>query len=534
MPSRRRSNQGRSPDSPKEGRRPLTAERLDLLLNRLFTQKLRQEEAEAILEELAPAAAELVPSLVNLLNSPDARTRETASQVLIHLRHPAVAVSVRRLLERPGASDAARLAAYATLEVMGEAPDAQALLGSLQNPESLFERSLDDLLASLTQDQHASEFWQSMNDVEPETRLEMLTSIGQRRDLRSRKLLSACLWDEHAEVALAAVEALQRLGDARVADSLLWLAEISRRPAVAEGARGAAVQIRVRSSARGEEPPLSTEIPECWASFIDGSGGQLLMAVREGTATRGGEGQRLASVFVSDQRGIVDASGSDSVTAVEIQEMRQWGSRGRANQAGVNRDGEQTDNGSEIGWVQVGPGYCQAAIEAARQLNRRDHRRLPGEWEFWRDTFEVVTMDESLALEPYSLSEERSRQRLADTAALIQLEGFQSWLLQLSDLAPFLPAALRGMARRPGEREPVLGVAVSSCLTSVMKTRQRRVWRSRLLRQAALWQRRGDSPVVELCLAAAWGLDERRGVASAEHPLLRAMTRASLEVALGR
>jgi len=36
-----------------------------------------------------------------------------------------------------------------------------------------------------------------------------------------------------------------------------------------------------------------------------------------------------------------------------------------------------------------------------------------------------------------------------------------------------------------------------------------------------------------LCLAAAWGLDERRGVPSEEHPLLRAMARASLETAMG-
>jgi hypothetical protein len=66
-----------------------------------------------------------------------------------------------------------------------------------------------------------------------------------------------------------------------------------------------------------------------------------------------------------------------------------------------------------------------------------------------------------------------------------------------------------------------------------MKGRERRIWRSRLLRQAALWQRRGDWVVTELCLAAAWGLDDRRGVPSEEHPLLRAMGRASLEVAMG-
>src|SRR3954453_4533588 len=145
----RRTDRERRTGRGDRGERRLTSQRLDRLLNRLFTQPLGQEEAEAILSELAPVAGQLVLPLVNLLNSPDPHTREMASHALIQLRPPTAVGSVRALLDRPTTSDTARLAAFAILEGLGEAPDPERLLGSLHDPETLFERSMDDLLASL-------------------------------------------------------------------------------------------------------------------------------------------------------------------------------------------------------------------------------------------------------------------------------------------------------------------------------------------------------------------------------------------------
>src|SRR5260370_5457050 len=169
MPGRRRS-----PGNGGAPRAALTPKRLDALLSRLFTEELREDEAAAILAELAPAAGELVTPLVNLLSSPDSHTRELASQILVDLDHPSAAGSVRALLERVGVSDATRLAAYTTLEAMGQAPDAEALLSCLADPASLFERSLDDLVVNLGDDQHGAAFWESMEQFEPEMRLELL------------------------------------------------------------------------------------------------------------------------------------------------------------------------------------------------------------------------------------------------------------------------------------------------------------------------------------------------------------------------
>lgn len=424
---------------------------------------------------------------------------------------------------------------------------------------SLSPARLEKLLGSLARDEYACAFWESLTGGDWRDRLALVRQVGGREDPRARKLLAAALWDEAGEVALAAIESLRRQPDAQVAESLAWLAEITRRRPVAEAARSAAAEMAAQRGrwavkrCEGESRAVS-----CWGSFIDGDGGQLLMAVRSQAA--GTELVRVASVMLSDQRGIVDASGMEDATPAEAAELRnnaagcsvefpdsagpgskrEESGSGEACRLAVTGATESAAAGA-VGWVPVDPGYCAAALEAGRQVHRRDHRRLPGAWEFWRETFAVprgtAGGDEAaagVALEDRSLPEARVRRRLPQTASLIQFEGFGSWLIQLPDLAPFLPAMLRSLALDPPAREEELSRAISVCLTTVIGTRQRRLWRDRLLRQAALWDRRGDRVVSELCLAAAGGLDHRRGVPSEGHPLLRAMARASLEIILGR
>jgi hypothetical protein len=199
----------------------------------------------------------------------------------------------------------------------------------------------------------------------------------------------------------------------------------------------------------------------------------------------------------------------------------------------VIQDGPPGEEAPEIGWVRVDGAYCAAALAAARLIHRRDRRRLPGAWEFWRDDFNGPAGAAVVALDDRSLPAGQLQRRLAQTATLIHFEGFQSWLILGEELAPFLREARTALQQRLPAREEALAGVISACLACVIKGKPQRLWRARLLRQAALWERRGDRIVRELCLAAAWGLDERNKVPPEEHPLLRAMTRASLEMAIG-
>src|SRR5947209_16204056 len=88
--------------------------------------------------------------------------------------------------------------------------------------------NLDRWLAGLERDQDAAELWARMQGLKASRRRELLQAMGGRRDPRARKLLAAGLWDEEAEIALAAISGLRELGDSHAVDSLTWLAEISR------------------------------------------------------------------------------------------------------------------------------------------------------------------------------------------------------------------------------------------------------------------------------------------------------------------
>src|SRR5436190_14567473 len=83
----------------------LAGKEVDSALNRLFTQDLPVDEAEPLIEELRPMAADLAPSLVTLLNSPDRKTRTTASALLSTFEEPSSVPLLRKLLDSTGASD---------------------------------------------------------------------------------------------------------------------------------------------------------------------------------------------------------------------------------------------------------------------------------------------------------------------------------------------------------------------------------------------------------------------------------------------
>jgi HEAT repeat protein len=496
---------------------PPSKQRIDSALNRLFTEDLRLDEAQPLIDELRPIAADLVPSLVNLLNSPDRKTRTTASALLSTFEKREAVPLLRRLIDSTGASDAAKLSAYSVLQTLGVALEPESFIGALRDPETLFQAGLEDILQILRSDAELSQFLETLDSMPKEGRLGLIRELGDRADPDALKLFTASLWYTDAEVVAAAVEQLRRLRDPRAVESLLDFAGITRRAALADAARQAALELRIRSSAAGERRAAArthrpaAEDVECHASFIDGDGGQMLI-VLEPTAPRR---FRLASFFLSDHRGLADCFGTEGATRRDVNEMLQ----------GME--------GEELGWARVGREYCRARVVETKEVNRRSHRRLPAEFEIWKDALGEEPDEEAAVVLPEAvLPDEERAARLARTGRLLDAAGFQSWLLPGADLAPFLPGLLAAIGKPRRLRQSALNEAVSACIRLAFQKRQCRIWRSRLERQAFLWHQR-ETETALTCLAAAWGMSEKSGVPLEDHPLLRAMVLASFEVALG-
>jgi hypothetical protein len=500
----------------------LEGKEVDDALSRLFTQDLPVDEAEPLIENLRPMAADLAPSLVTLLNSPDRKTRTTASALLSTFEEPTSVPLLRQLLDSAGASDQAKLSAYSVLQTLGEPLDPIHFVRKLRDPEALFTHGIDDLLELVTRDGELAELVELMASMPRDGRAGLLAEVGARSVPATMKLFTTFLWSADAEVVATAIDQLRRLRDPRAVESLLDLAAVTRRPALAEAARSAAVELRMRASACPAtpacEPAMATR---CHASFIDGDGAQMLLLIGPSV-----EGSRMASLFLSDHRGLADCFGTDAATEADLNDMLH----------GVEA--------SRIGWVSVDLSYCRARVARSRQMNHRQHRRLPPTFEIWKDLLGPEPQPDEATVEISSrdLPPAEVARDLPRSEELFLRPEFASWLLSGPDLAPFLPRIAQAMS--PGGRprrgrvsavEACVSLAedvVSDCLRTAAGRRPRALWRARLQFNAELYRRLGEPDAARLCLAAAAALDDRSAVPPEDHPFLRQMARASFIVAM--
>src|SRR5262249_24298980 len=200
--------------------------------------------------------------------------------------------------------------------------------------------------------------------------------------------------------------------------------------------------------------------------------------------------------------------------------------------------------GRGVGWVAVDLLDCRARVARSRQINHRQHRRLPPAFEIRKDLLgpEPQTDEATMEGSYRSLSQEEVAHALPRTEELFRRPEFASWLLEGPDLAPFLPRLaqalcqpahpVRGPTAQLRNRTAAAEEVLSDCLRAAAGRRARATWRSRLLLDAELYRRHADPDAERLCLAAAAALDDRSGVPSEEHPFLRQLARGSFVVAL--
>jgi hypothetical protein len=225
-----------------------SAGEVDQALNRLFTQELRREDAELLIAALRPLAADLAPSLVTLLNSPDRKTRTTASALLASFEEPTSVPLLRQLLDHPGASDETKLAAYTVLQTLGVSPGAGQFLQKLRDPDALFAHGIEQLREMIGQDAELAQVIELFETMPESGHAALLAELGACGDGSTWKFFAASLWSAHPQVAATAVTQLRRLREPRAVEPLLDLAAITRRPDLAELARGAALELRMRAS----------------------------------------------------------------------------------------------------------------------------------------------------------------------------------------------------------------------------------------------------------------------------------------------
>ncbi|HEX9050839.1 MAG TPA: hypothetical protein VF841_09940 [Anaeromyxobacter sp.] len=291
---------------------------------------------------------------------------------------------------------------------------------------------------------------------------------------------------------LAAAIARAALGAAR-ADLLAALAAHPEKEVAKEAKRGLHV-LRTRGVAVPEPPRPAAAAPPpppepalaAYASAVDGSGERAVWIPRNVP----GKGIEVGQAVVSDTQGLLEL---------------QIGLVGRKEWRGIVKG--LVSEGAAMGVGEVDPARARAIVAAARALNDRSGKPVPGSADVWLGQLGPVAPlpDPADAFPPLPPDEER--EALAASAALHDLPMLAGWLADEEYLRA-VAARLDEIAVSPlyideRQRAEQAARAVADAVDGYLDADRRRVLAARLFTVAEDLRARGDAGHARAAAAAA-------------------------------
>jgi len=478
---------------------------VDRFIEGFASDKMNIEDGEQIIAQLEGLSDEAVPYAARKLTSLDEDARVAVLVLLRELGDARAVRPLRRMLRQPDYSDREKLMVIQTLEALGTPIDEATFHRVIADPEALVKNSMQQMLATIQDPEQVEAFLGVMGESPPEMLglyvHEMLAPLADRRLLL---LLTTLFHNESDDVIVAAIDAVERMKEPATISLLEERAQYDPSPVVRHAAENAALRLRTRIGAPSEESlPLPWIVPSplplvhCLLCTMDGSGGQVLLVVRE---QPDGNLQTLDLMF-NDHEGI-----KDCFSLV------------------LDEDGleEMVDSFGSADFVDVSLERARAEVARAYQVTFDARRRLPPAlmaWKGWLEGDDPRPVDE---FPLPSLEPSRQAELLAECAELLDLEEFDFWFFNPDEVKPFI-SRYRKLFRKGlaedgnAEFEALLDQAIKS----LVDEKYRRLLADRLRRQAwLLAQLYEDEEMPLWALAAAVALEE--GVVI-EHPFLREM-----------
>lgn len=464
-----------------------------------------------IIERLQILSDESLPQIRDLLMSPDEDTRQVAIALLRELGDPRAVAPLRRMLRNSDYSDEEKLSVLQALEALGAPVDEATFRDAISDPEALIRRSLAYVLEAAEDPAHVEVLLEGMEGGPPEVQKQYVREVlAPLTDPRLLLLFITLLHNEHDDIIVAAIDAIERLKEPAVIPFLEERAQYDPSGRVRHAAENAALRLRTRvgSPSEGDSSlpwvrPSPLPLTRCMLSTIDGSGGQVLFVARE---EPDGDVQVFDLMF-NDHEGIKDCF-SGVVDESELAEM--------------------VAAFESIEFVDISLARARAEVARTYQTTLDARRRLPPAsivWQGWIEGEDTHPPEEFPVphLEPSDQAE-----LLAECDGLLDLNEFDYWFFNPDEVEPFMPRYQDLLRRKQIEQglEP-FDALLDEAVEAVMgeKYRYRELLPDRLRRQAwLLAQLYEDQEVALWALAAAAALEE--GVIVA-HPLLREMMNLS-------
>jgi hypothetical protein len=330
------------------------------------------------------------------------------------------------------------------------------------------------------------------------------------------------------DVALAAMDAVERYKDARAVRALEELAVRYPHDAVRREARKAADRLRIRASLAPQIDPVPPPaLYLCYLTTIDGTGGQAALLVRQ---TRP-EMLRIAQIVFGDETGIEDCFGMD-VLARDLDDL-------------LN---ELVDRG--LSPVDVPYAQFVETLEFACEMTWNGGRVLPvsfvawREWLTWEWTHGEHAGDGARAqTEPTveqlfmgALSPRKRARLLRDCPELLFQDEFTQWVFGEDEVHELGDAFWELVEKAQGQQPEVSAVRalLGQIVRQIVTDRLRGLIRERLRRVAPLLRDLYvEEEVWQWAVVAAALLVDNSPLPPDEHPFLLAMAAHSLENVVG-
>jgi hypothetical protein len=490
---------------------PTDAE-IDATLRRFFEEDVPIAEAEQVIARLKPVSGRVVARVLHRVVDPDPHVRAVASGLLRELADRSAIRPLRNLLRDPALDDEVKLEIFGVLSDLGAQVDEAAFFESLQDPDAAMRRMLERTVASWENPEELSN-WVAMaqDQLSPEVQAAYIDDVAALKDPQALTFFLCMAQSEHEEVALTALDALDRLGDPVALPDLQDLAAYHVSVQVREEARQVADRLARRPARPGPAlalPPLD----QCLLTTIDGDGGQIAFVTRRHPDGR----LAMLDVMFNDHEGIKEALGQGDFDFEQFSEILD----------------DLEDEG--IVPVEVGFSRVRNAVEAARQLTLKVGRRLPADFVIWR--FLLAGDDPGPRPEPALPEVDLVAQPelLDGVYELMDLEEFDAWFFNSDELRGFDQRVRR--LKRDAHFAGRLGQLIREAIPALVPPTRRRMIRDRLRRQAVLLAEiYPDRPeLARWAVAAVAGLADDSPVTPDDHPLLQEMVLRSLENALGQ
>jgi hypothetical protein len=273
-------------------------------------------------QEIAQHGNAAIPVLLASLDSGDPQLRGGLGQVAARLERSAIVPALRAAARGRDRSDRARLAALTILDRYLHEPIEDALLAELQDPQTLAQESLRELLQEMARNPYSIiEYLTQLAEQPPDVPRMILDAIPSAQpNPHLATLLRMLAQDPDRALAQAAIEQLGRIRSGQAVRALATLqptlppdlaalAERARRKLRMSGATEAPIDLEV-------EPWLS-QAHEQWLliSPVDAAGAQMTWTISAPDA----EGRcTILSIVTQDAAGIVGCTELRGVPASDL------------------------------------------------------------------------------------------------------------------------------------------------------------------------------------------------------------------------